>query len=303
MNSETRMFRTFLAVAQSGSMREAASIIHLAQSAVSRQIVMLEEEVGVPLFDRLPRGVKLTSAGEMFVKHARESLKRAEKIRNEIDALRGLRYGVIRLETAESFTSGFLPKAMAEIQSRYPAVEFDVKVTNTGQVVESVLQSQADFGVAYNVPANINIASKVLVRSQMGVFVRPGHPLLLGRKAISLADIGNFPVALPATFSSSRMLIDSAADALNIQLRSGLTTDSVQLRLNVAVNSNLVVLVGRVAALRWLDDHSLVELELRDKKLSDGRVELLTLKGRRLSAAAQAFETALETASVSLVNL
>src|SRR3954463_2877091 len=81
--------RYFAAVARHGSIREAAGELHIAQSALSRQIVKLEQEFGVQLFHRHARGVELTSAGEIFLHYAVSSLRQVDRVRSELDALKG----------------------------------------------------------------------------------------------------------------------------------------------------------------------------------------------------------------------
>lgn len=103
--------RYFTAVARHGSIREAADDLHIAQSALSRQIHKLEEELGVPLLQRHPRGITLTSAGEIFLRYARSSLSQVEKVRSELDALKGLRRGTIVIHAIESLVPHLLLRA------------------------------------------------------------------------------------------------------------------------------------------------------------------------------------------------
>jgi len=292
--AEIKLFRTFLAVAQSGSMREASAILHVAQSAISRQIVMLEEELGVPLFERLPRGVALTSAGEIFFRHARDSIQRSEKVRNDIAALKGDRAGRIRIVTAETFTNGYLPQTIAAFQKRFRGTTFDVRVTTTSAVVEAILAGNAEFGIAYNAPPNPALNARALARTELAALMRPDHPLASHRHSIALSDLGTFPVALPAEASSSRMLLDATAERVGVKLNTFLNTESVQLRLHVASKSDVVVLVGVIAARAWLQEGTLVALPMKDRPLTGGRVELLTLKGRRLPPVAETFGSMLE---------
>src|SRR6478609_1260012 len=94
--------RTFLAVAESGSMHAASNVLHLSQSAISRQILILEEDIGASLFERRARGVTLTSAGEIFVRYARDAMSEADRARSEISALQGLQRGTVRVAAAEA---------------------------------------------------------------------------------------------------------------------------------------------------------------------------------------------------------
>ena len=93
--------RYFAAVARGGSIREAAEELHVAQSALSRQILKLEAHLGAPLFQRHARGVELTSAGEILLSFAQMSLRQVEKVRSEVDALKGLRRGNVHIHAID----------------------------------------------------------------------------------------------------------------------------------------------------------------------------------------------------------
>jgi DNA-binding transcriptional LysR family regulator len=95
--------RYFSAIARHGSIREAAEELHIAQSALSRQIQKLEEDFGVPLFQRHARGVKLTSAGEIFLRHAQTNLRQIERVRDRIDG------GIVHQPVADRCGDGRVP--------------------------------------------------------------------------------------------------------------------------------------------------------------------------------------------------
>ncbi|PKM03292.1 MAG: LysR family transcriptional regulator, partial [Gammaproteobacteria bacterium HGW-Gammaproteobacteria-6] len=81
------------------SIREASRRLNVASSAVNRQILKLEDEIGAPLFERLPGGLRLTAAGEIFARHVIVVLQDAERVRSELDALQGLRTGHVEIAT------------------------------------------------------------------------------------------------------------------------------------------------------------------------------------------------------------
>ena len=81
-----------------------------------------------PAFQRHARGVELTSAGEIFLRHARSSLRQTERVRSELDALKGLRRGTINLQAIESLVPGVLPQAILRFSARHPGITFEVTV-------------------------------------------------------------------------------------------------------------------------------------------------------------------------------
>src|SRR5271163_1116718 len=101
--------RYFDAVRRAGSIREAARRLNVASSAVNRQILKLEAELGTPLFERLPGGLKLSSAGEVLTRHVAIVLRDAERARSELDALKGIKTGRVELIAVEGLSADFLP--------------------------------------------------------------------------------------------------------------------------------------------------------------------------------------------------
>src|SRR3982075_4679352 len=123
-----RFLRYVDEVARAGSIRKAADVLHVPASAVNRRIMDLEEELGAPLFERRPRGVRLTAAGELFVRYIREQTGDVERMKSQIEDLKGLRRGTVRIACSQALALDFLPREIAEFRTRHPFVAFDVKV-------------------------------------------------------------------------------------------------------------------------------------------------------------------------------
>ena len=111
---------------------------------------ILEEDIGASLFERRARGVTLTSAGEIFVRYARDAMSEADRARSEISALQGLQRGTARVAAAEAFMTMVLPDGIVQFRNNYPGVNVVVQLATTNGVVASVREAQADFGIAYN---------------------------------------------------------------------------------------------------------------------------------------------------------
>src|SRR6478736_3773962 len=97
-----RLLTHVVEVARSGSIRKAAELLNLTPSAMNRRIQDLEAEVGTPLFERRPRGVKLTTAGEMFVRYARSQIAEADRMKSQVEDLRGLRRGPVQIMCSQA---------------------------------------------------------------------------------------------------------------------------------------------------------------------------------------------------------
>jgi DNA-binding transcriptional LysR family regulator len=122
-------------VARTGSIRKAAEHLNVTSSAVNRRIMDLEEELGAPLFERRPRGLRLTAAGEVFVNYLREQSADVERMKSRIEDLKGLRRGTVRIACSPALALDFLPREIAAFRERHALVGVDVKVLDHEQAI------------------------------------------------------------------------------------------------------------------------------------------------------------------------
>ena len=115
-------------IARSGSIRKAAEHLNLTASALNRRIMDIEEELGTLLFERRPRGVRLTSAGELFLDLARRQLSDTERMLSQIEELKGLRRGVVRIACSQALAHSFLPASIALFRKQFPMLSFDARI-------------------------------------------------------------------------------------------------------------------------------------------------------------------------------
>src|SRR5260370_41113466 len=119
-------------VARTGSIRKAAEQTHVAASAISRQILALEQALGTPLFQRLPRKLLLTAAGEVLIRHVRDTLKGFEQVETKIEELKGLRHGEIKLAIMSGLAANLVPRAVAAFGRTNPRVKIALRLLPTG---------------------------------------------------------------------------------------------------------------------------------------------------------------------------
>ena len=110
-------------VARAGSIRKAADRLNVAPSAVSRQILAFEEELGTPVFQRTPRRLVLTAAGEIVIRHIRGTLKDLDRVQTQVEELKGLRRGEITVAIMSGLAANLVPRCVAEFQKRNPRVK------------------------------------------------------------------------------------------------------------------------------------------------------------------------------------
>src|SRR5256885_9431236 len=117
-----RIFHYVDEVARCGSIRKAAEQLNVTSSAVNRHVLDLEEELGTPLFERRPRGVRLTSAGEVFVRYLRQQTGDVDRMTSQIEDLKGMRRGTVRIACSQALALDFLPREIAQFRERHPFV-------------------------------------------------------------------------------------------------------------------------------------------------------------------------------------
>ena len=119
------------AVARAGSFRRAAERLNLSASAINRQILKLEDEIGLPLFERLPRGIRPTAAGERLLADIRRWRREQERAEGQLRDLKGQRRGVVTIGAMECFGTTLLPEAIKTLHARNPLIEAEVLLAGT----------------------------------------------------------------------------------------------------------------------------------------------------------------------------
>lgn len=280
--------RYFAAVARHRSIREAAEELHIAQSALSRQIHKLEDEFGVPLFQRHARGIELTSAGEIFLRHARSSLRQVERVRSELDALKGLRRGTVNIQSIESLVQHLLPRAIARFSERHPGISFDVTIDGSDHVVAAVREGRTDIGIAFYSPAERDLTTIFKIREPLVALMSVRHPLAK-KPRISLAESMTYPIALPARNTGSRILIDVACKAAGIAIAPVLESNSIQLKVHFVHVNHGITFLSRLSAWDSLRAGELVAVPIRDRIVNTATIDAITHASRQLPIAAEEF--------------
>jgi len=171
------VLKYFLEVARHGSIRKAAQNLFVASSAVNRQILRLEEEMGTELFDRVPSGMRLNIAGERLRRHVAGTLHDFHLMRTELDALKGERKGHVLVATMDSLLIDFLPAAVEEFSFSYPAVRYSILSAVPSAVPDCVASGDSDIGICYlgKLPSALEVFAKAPFPP--GVVMAPSHPL------------------------------------------------------------------------------------------------------------------------------
>jgi DNA-binding transcriptional LysR family regulator len=190
---ETNVLLAFREVARRGSITAAAEALRYTQSAVSRQIAALEDDVGAPLFDRVPRrGVRLTDAGRALLPHADAVLDRLGAARRELVALRELEVGTLRLGAFPSANAELIPRALAAFRARHPGVRPSLIEGTTPRHLARLEAGELQVAVV-STDARLPLAARGLelthlLAEPMLVALPPAHRLA-GRRSLRLSEL------------------------------------------------------------------------------------------------------------------
>lgn len=281
-------FRHFLAVAEAGSIRAAAKDLNIVASAVNRQILMLETQLGIDLFERVGRGLRLSEAGHMLLKQIREILDAYDVTAAELDSFRGLKRGRVRVATVESVSVHVLPDMVARFWAEFPGVEVGVTVTGSESATRLVEDWEADIAFSFN--PETGGGTRVLHEEpyRIGALLRPGHRLA-GRASLSLAELAAEPLALPSRGLSLRAALDPALMRLGRALRPRLESNSLRHMAGLAMRGQVVAFQTEVGIEAELAEGRLVLVPLDDPDVAVDRMVVLTGAGRTPSLALSAF--------------
>jgi DNA-binding transcriptional LysR family regulator len=186
----------FLAAAQTQNFRKAAGLCLVAQSALSRQIAALEDELEVALFTRQKKRVLLTPAGQEFALHVRNAMEQLQQGQQFLAELRAGQRGTIYIGCIESLTTAFLPTLFASFHQRYPHVRLKVRVTHTDELITLVEQGEVELGLILDPRLQSELLIiKELFRQPLHLLVSAQHPLAQSQiPAITLEQIITEPL-------------------------------------------------------------------------------------------------------------
>ncbi|QHI99712.1 LysR family transcriptional regulator [Xylophilus rhododendri] len=284
---QEQALRYFMEVVRSGSVTAAAERLNVAPSAVSRQIARLEQELDCLLFERRARGMALNAAGELLAAHARRSTQEIERVTQDIQALRGLQSGLVRLAATEGFAS-LLPVQIARFRERFPHIRFSLELPPRGEVPRLVREGEADIGVTLSSVSERGIQVELRLPAPIMAVVPPGHELARHRQ-LTLAQLAGYPLALPGPETTLRQLFDIACSRQGLAPEPALLSRTLEGLLAFAAAGGGVTLCGETALRPYVEDGSLIAIALRDREMTERHFEVQTLAGRTLPPACRAF--------------
>lgn len=251
-------------VARSGSIQKAAKELNVAASAIDRQILLLEEDLGVELFERIPRGMRLTAAGDTLVTLARRWRNDERKAASDIRQLQGIHQGHVRLVAMDSHANGFLPQFIEKLSISHPRISLEVEIASPDNALSALVGGDADIIAAFNLMPRREVHVLWSAELPFGCVVAPEHELAKG-KTTSLQEAVHHPIALQSKALFIRRYLDTHHGWLFADPQKALVTNSLQLVKQLARSGRYIAFTSELDAAPEIIDGSLVFLPVRDK--------------------------------------
>jgi len=283
-----RVLEMIDAVARFGSIRRAADRMNFNASALTRRINDLETELDAQLFERTARGMRLTPEGELFVGHARRQLSEMQQLQSELENMRGLRRGRIRIACSQAVALNFLPRLIGGFRRQYPDVEFELSVVGREQAEQALRGYDADLALVVS-PGPMQEFRQLARIEQRLVALLPDDHALTKRTPLRLRDCAPYPVALPDRSTGGRQLVDAFSAKTGVQFQVVVESNSFEMLRQSVIHSGLLSFQIEVGAPEKDAEPGLLvkTVDRRDAAAAD--LVLGQLLGRELPLAADVF--------------
>lgn len=281
-----QIYRCIAEVARCGAIRKAAEALHITPSALTRKIQDFEAELGTPVFERLPQGMRLNAAGDLLLCHIRNLGADFERLRSDLADIEGIRRGHVAVACAQAFVDTVLPAAIASYRATYPQVTFSVDVRDNRLGIAALASFESDLALLIDPPPSLDLEELMVKQQPLCAVVASSHPLAR-EKSPRLQECLRYPVALPAPSLAIRAALDAGFSKRKLEPRTVVESGSLEFLRAFVTKESAVTFLPLTGVPQ--SDARIVALPIRTIDIPPVRVVLGKLKGRRLSIAAEKF--------------
>lgn len=237
MSFHAPFLRYFREVANCGSVRLAARQLHISSSAVNRQILKVEDELGIKLFERTAVGMQLTAAGRVLAAHVNRTLSDEERCLNDLLELKGEASTLLTIAGQESVIAEFLPPVLVQLHASFPRAGSSFKAAGGQDLNRLLLEHATDFAIVFDPQPDAGIDNLLGRELPVGAIVGPGHPLS-ARDSVAITDCIEYPLILPDQSWPLRRILDDMLQPFSKESTILTSSNSVEF-LRTMINQQL----------------------------------------------------------------
>lgn len=242
-----RHINYFLAVAEHGSFTRAASALHVSQPALSQQIRQLEESLGVPLFDRSGRQIRLTDAGDVWRQYATRALQELGAGKRAIHDVADLTRGSLRVAVTPTFTSYFIGPLMADFYASYPGITLQLQEMSQERMEELLCRDELDVGIAFESQHAPELEAIPLLTESLALVVAQHHPLA-GQEQVERSRLNEEKLVLLSAEFATREQIDHYCEQVGLHPQVVMEANSISAVLELIRRTSLSTLLPAAIA-------------------------------------------------------
>jgi len=282
---DERRLLYFYETVQAGTMRAASEKLDLAPSSISRQLALLEREIGLPLIERGRRTIKLTQAGELVLDYYRQRRAQDEVFRSRIEDLHGLRAGEITVAMGEGFITYQMSGTLSEFSREFPGIHVTISIAHSNEIVRRVVDDEAHFGMIIQAPHEPRLSISWSRALELKAILPQGHELA-GRSSVSLAELKPYALALVESGFRIRQVISEAEAHERVFLAPVLNTNSLFLLRRFVASGGGITVLPETVFRGELDAGIVSALPIDNAALVRPTAHIITRAGRQLPSAA-----------------
>ena len=282
---ELRNLKAFVMAARQLNFSEAARQLCVTQSTLSQNIKQLENETGYALFYRNSHEVQLTEAGTELLPYAEKTIQTAEDCNHRMEDFRGLKCGQLSIGITHSFTQ-VLNETLKTYMKSFPNIRLNIIYRPMAELIERLQNRELDFVLCYR-PDNetIGLESHILFEDHLSIVLDTDHPLAK-RKSIRLAELSEFPAALPAPGLQARNVLDNILAEAKEKLNVRIEMNEVSALLRLVHNTAGIYTVLSSSAIEDIDGLTAIPIDHQGCRM-EGCVQ--TVRGRYVKNASKEF--------------
>jgi DNA-binding transcriptional LysR family regulator len=282
-----KTFELIEAVVRAGSIRKAAEDTNLTASALNRRIQNFEQEFGWPIFERLPRGMRLNPAGELLMQHIRLQRTDLARVQSQVADLSGVRRGHVSVACSQALLPYFLPEQIAIYRATHPGVTFTVNVRDRAQAEQDLASYSSDLALVFEPVHMVEFEVLCAVPQPVHAVFRYDHPLA-SKSILRLRDCLNHKIVVPTAPYGVRHLLELGATRSGRMLTPSIETESFDLIRHYVTQEDVVGFQIPIG-LRTSKHDTIVHRPLSERDVPAGRLLLGQMKGRTLPVASSKF--------------